>query len=221
MKTRTFRIPLVLSLSAIALGACGGSNPQAGFAAALPPAPAVKAQADGAIFNVSTGYAGLHEGNRARRVGDALTILLVERTTTNKSTAGKTSKGGSASITPPSAGPLSADPNALNLASASSFNGGGNASQTNSLNGTIAVTIAEVRPNGTAMVVGEKYMDLSQGREWIQFSGIVRLADVDSDNTVLSSRIANARIAYGGKGAIAQASKPGWLSQFFNMISPF
>jgi hypothetical protein len=51
--------------------------------------------------------------------------------------------------------------------------------------GTIAVTLAEVRPNGTAVVRGEKRMLLSQGQEWIQFSGIVRLADIDQDNKCL------------------------------------
>lgn len=64
-------------------------------------------------------------------------------------------------------------------------------------------------------------MSLSQGREWIQFSGIVRLTDIDADNMVVSSRVADSRIIYSGSGAIQQASRPGWLSRFFSIVSPF
>ena len=64
-------------------------------------------------------------------------------------------------------------------------------------------------------------MLLSQGEEWVRFRGIIRLADVDAENTVMSSRVADAYIEYSGKGALQRASRPGWLSRFFNIISPF
>jgi flagellar L-ring protein precursor FlgH len=65
-------------------------------------------------------------------------------------------------------------------------------------------------------------MMLSQGQEWIQFAGIVRLADIDSDNTGSPRpRVADAKIEYAGKGPVSRASREGWLSKFFNMISPF
>lgn len=210
---------------ALPLASCvGGGQPAVGFHAALPPPPAAHtlAASDGAIFRIDEGYAGYHQGTRARKVGDALTILLVERTTASKSATGSTNRAGSASIIPPSAGLLSfLNPAALNAAAGGSFSGKGNAAQTSSLSGTVAVTIAEVRPNGTALVHGEKLMTLSQGREWVQFSGIVRLADIDVDNWVLSSQVADSRIVYSGAGAVQQASKPGWLSQFFSAVSPF
>ena len=158
----------------------------------------------------------------ARHVGDLVTVLLVENLNAGKTTSATTGRNGSASLTPPSAGLFSfLNPDALNAEAQSSFNGQGSASQRSTLSGTIAVTIAEVRPNGTARVVGERQMNLSQGDEWIQFSGILRLADIDSDNRVVSSRIADAEIIYGGQGAIQQASRPGWLGRFFNMVSPF
>jgi flagellar L-ring protein precursor FlgH len=192
-----------------------------GYEPTLPvaePAPV----ANGGIFQASMGYGPLYEGNRARRLGDPLTIRLTETTTAAKSVASKSNKGGDASITPPSSGPLSfLNPNALKASSSSTFNGQGNAGQTSSLNSTLSVTIAEVRPNGTALIRGEKQMLLSQGEEWVRFSGIVRLADIDADNMVLSTRVADARIEYSGKGALQQASKQGWLGRFFNKISPF
>jgi flagellar L-ring protein precursor FlgH len=195
--------------------------PAAGFDAAMPAAP-VSRPADGSIFNVSVGYAGLVEGRRARAVGDPLTIVLVEQISTSKSAASKTQRDGSFNIVPPTAGPLSfLNPNALKASGGSSFNGQGNASQTSTLGGEVSVTIAEVRSNGTALVKGEKRLLLSQGQEWVQFSGIVRLGDIDTDNRIKSSQVADARMTYAGNGSVSRASREGWLSKFFNAISPF
>ena len=197
-------------------------QPGPGFEPALPAPPEAPRMPDGGIFNASAGYAALIEGNRARRVGDPVTILMVESVTTSKSAGSKTQRGGGFSVTPPTAGPLSfLDPEALKTSGQSSFNGQGNASQTSGINGELSVTIAEVRPNGTALVRGEKRMLLSQGQEWIQFSGIVRLADIGEANRILSTRVADARIEYSGNGSVQRASREGWLLRFFNIISPF
>ncbi|WP_292942165.1 flagellar basal body L-ring protein FlgH [Novosphingobium sp.] len=197
------------------------TRPEQGFGAALPPAPAPR-PADGAIFNASTGYIGLAEGRRAHAVGDPLTIILTENLNSSKTAASRTQKDGGFNIVPPTAGPLSfLDPNALKASGGSSFNGQGNATQTSTLGGEVSVTIAEVRPNGTALVVGEKRLLLSQGQEWVQFSGIVRLGDIDADNRVRSTQVADARINYTGNGSIGRASREGWLSKFFSMITPF
>ncbi len=198
-------------------------KPPVGFEAALPEAlPAVRA-ATGSIFDASLGYAALVQGNAARRVGDPLTIVLQENTTTAKSAGSKTGRDGGFSLTPPTAGPLGfLNPNALKAGGQSSFKGDGSAAQTSSFSGSVGVTIAEVRPNGTALVKGEKRLLLSQGREWIQFSGIVRLADIDAQtNSVRSAQVADARIEYAGNGAIQRAGREGWLSRFFNTITPF
>lgn len=192
------------------------------FAAALPPAPVVQAgPATGAIFDAAAGYAPLHQGDRARQIGDPLTIALVEQTSTSKSAGSDTKRNGGLSLVPPSTGPFAFNPSALNSSSQSSFKGAGTASQTSTLAGEISVTIAQVRPNGTALVRGEKRLFLSQGEEWIRMSGIVRLSDIGADNTIASSRVADARIEYSGKGSIQRASREGWLLRFFNTISPF
>lgn len=197
------------------------TRPAEGFAPALPQAPAPRV-ADGAIFNVSAGYTGLVEGRRAHAVGDPLTIVLTENFNSSKTAASKTQKNGAFNIVPPSAGPLSfLDPNALKASGGSSFNGQGNASQTSTLGGEVSVTIAEVRPNGTALVVGEKRLLLSQGQEWVQLSGIVRLGDIDADNRVRSTQVADARVTYTGNGSVGRASREGWLSKFFSVITPF
>lgn len=197
------------------------TRPAEGFAPVLPTAPAPR-PADGAIFNVAAGYTGLVEGRRAHAVGDPLTIILTEQLNSSKSAASKTQKNGAFNVVPPTAGPLSfLDPNALKASGGSSFNGQGNATQTSTLGGEVSVTIAEVRPNGTALVVGEKRLLLSQGQEWVQVSGIVRLGDIDADNRVRSTQVADARVTYTGNGSVGRASREGWLSKFFSAINPF
>ena len=93
------------------------------------------------------------------------------------------------------------------------FKGEGAANQSNSLSGNISVTVVEVLPNGNLNVRGEKRVTLNQGDEYIRLSGIVRPVDIDSANTITSDKVADVTIMYIGEGAMADASKMGWLSR--------
>ncbi len=182
-------------------------------------APAVP---NGAIFQASNGYSALTNGARAGMVGDVLTIALVERTQAAKSNGANTDRNGSIGITPPATGPLSFfNPSDIGMGGNTTFQGAGTAQQSNSLQGQVTVTIAEVYPNGTMLVRGEKLISLNRGSEHIRFSGIVRAVDIGPENIIPSSRVANAQIIYGGSGEIARASQKGWLQRFFEIISPF
>ena len=196
-------------------------EPKPEYTPAYAPAP-VAVIADGAIFHAVNGYAPLTSGQRAASVGDVLTILLVERTQAVKSSTASTDRSGSIGITPPTTGPLSLfNASDAKFGAAGSFDGKGAAAQSNQLSGEISVTVQAVYPNGTMLVRGQKMLTLNRGDENIQLSGLVRAADISPDNRVLSTRVADARIAYAGKGDIARASKPGWLSHFFSILSPF
>lgn len=186
------------------------------------PAPAPVA-ANGSIFQASTGYTPLTSGSRAGQVGDIITILLVESTQASKSNAATTGREGSISLTPPTTGILSKlfQPSDVAASGSNDFKGSGNASQSNSLSGEITVTVAQVFPNGTMLVRGQKALTLNRGDEFIQITGLVRAADISPDNRILSTRVADARITYTGKGEIARASRQGWLQRFFSMVSPF
>lgn len=213
---------LVLAIIALAsASALQAQDAEMAYEPALPYPPPPPA-ANGGIFQPHTGYVGLYEGTRAHRVGDLVTILLVESTVTSKSVRSKNDRSGSLSLIPPVTGPFAfLSPSDLKAAGAASFSGSGSAGQTSTIATALAVTIVEVFPNGTALVQGDKDMLLSQGDEWVRFRGIIRLADVDAENTVMSSRVADASIEYSGKGALQRASRPGWLSRFFSIISPF
>lgn len=179
--------------------------------------------ANGAIFQSAQGYAPLTSGGRAAVVGDVITIQLVERTQATKSNSANTARSGDIGLAPPSTGPLSKllSSSDIGASGSQSFKGQGGAAQSNQLSGEIAVTVAKVMPNGTMLVRGQKQLVLNRGDEYIQISGIVRAADISPDNRVLSTRVADARITYSGKGEIARASRQGWLQRFFSRISPF
>ena len=87
--------------------------------------------------------------------------------------------------------------------------------QSNLLEGDITVTVVEVLPNGYLMVRGEKRIGINQGNEYIRLSGIVRPIDIDSTNTILSTRLADPTIIYVGDGVLADSNEMGWLSRFF------
>ncbi len=216
----------LLPLLALLLGACasGGGHrdeivpPEA---MALPPPPS-----DGAIYTPGVGLA-LFEDQRARRVGDLLTVLLVERTDAQKKANSASKKESKVGIDGPTllGRPLSAGGVPLletELGGKQSFNGGGSSTQSNALSGSLGVMVLRVLPNGTLQVRGSKEITLNQGAETIFVEGLVRPQDIAADNTLRSDRIANARISYAGKGALADANEMGWLARFFNSaLFPF
>jgi len=209
---------LVLTISACA------TKPQLQVAPDFVPVrPIISApppQDNGGIYQ--TGYSmSLFSDVSAKRIGDLITVVLSENTNATKKASTTTSKDSSVDLPIPSilGGGVSID--GTNILSSSvdasrSFSGAGDSSQSNSLTGRITVTVAEVLPNGYLMVQGEKRLTLNQGNEHVRFSGIVRPADIRSDNTVMSTSVANAQIIYAGTGMLAEANTEGWLSRFFS-----
>jgi len=179
----------------------------------------------------------LFEDSRARRVGDLLTINLTETTSASKESATDLNKSNATSITNPTilgSTPQFNTPGILplasnqsnnlgaNLASDNAFSGDSSSSQSNTLSGSVTVTVAEVLPNGYLVVRGEKVTSLNQGHEYVRLSGIVRPVDIRPDNTILSTQVADAQITYTGSGATADTNKIGWLARFFiSSLFPF
>jgi len=213
----------ILAASSADASLFGKKAPPEDFSVARPlPVQPVPVVATGSIFQAQDGYAALYEGWRARKVGDPLTIVLVERTAASKSSGSKLDSNGSGSITPPATGFLNLfNKSDATLSGGRSFNGTGAADQTNSLSGEVSVTVAQVYPNGTMLVQGQKRVTLNRGDEFLKIKGLVRTADVDANNRVLSTRVADAQISYTGKGDVARAGRQGWLSRFFSVVSPF
>ncbi|MEL7024010.1 MAG: flagellar basal body L-ring protein FlgH [Pseudomonadota bacterium] len=190
-----------------------------------PPPPVIIAApppTQGAIFQEGVDVR-LFEDLRAHRVGDIITIRLQESTTASKSSSTATSKGSSADIATPNilGQDVTRDGNAIlaaTLSSDSEFAGEGSSAQSNSLAGDITVTVVQRLPNGNLMIRGEKWVTLNQGDEFIRLSGIIRPADIEPDNSVASSRVADARITYSSRGVLAAANKMGWLQRFVQSV---
>jgi len=213
----TARCTLLLLFVALAGCSSAPSQHDATYAPAPPLAMHTPPPKDGAIFHTGHDIV-LFEDDRARRVGDILTVQLVEQTDASKNAATKASRSDSVSTSGTSLfGRKLSERSKVNtgFAGSSNFDGEGKSAQSNSLSGSVSVTVTEVLPNGYLMVRGDKVITLNQGDEYVRLSGIVRPSDIRSDNTILSTAVANATIAYGGTGVLADANSMGWLGRFF------
>jgi flagellar L-ring protein FlgH len=174
----------------------------------------------GAIYAQGTEIS-LWNNVTARNVGDTLTVVLAESTEAEKSATTTTNKSTSAELTGPTiAGrPITRNGTPLleaSMGNESQFAGNGAATQSNKLDGYITVTVAKRFSNGNLLVRGQKWVAINSGREYVRLQGVVRPSDIAPDNSVVSWKVADAYIAYGGQGTVANASKPGWLYRFFN-----
>ena len=179
----------------------------------------------GSLFSNEVGV-NLYDDRRAYRAGDIITVTLNERTVSSKSAETKIDKDGKVEFGEDTILGKLVDikGNSLltNVEQSRSFDGSGETDQQNRLQGSIAVTIADVLPNGLLVIRGEKWMTLTNGQEFIRISGLIRPDDVASNNTVSSTKVADARISYSGTGDLAAANKQGWASRFFNSsVWPF
>ena len=179
--------------------------------------------ANGAIWQPGL-ESSLLEDRRARRVGDIITVNLVERTSAQKNANSSTNRASSAGggITAASKLPLSGLAGlSLEAGSKSAFEGKGASAANNAFSGTITVTVIDVLTNGNLLVSGEKMLTINQGNEFIRFSGVVNPNNVSASNTVQSTQVADARIEYRGSGFVEEANSKGWLQRFFDLINPF
>jgi flagellar L-ring protein precursor FlgH len=213
MKARFAILPVSLLL-----GACATVSPRVSFEDARPqPVPIPQPQgmpSEGAIFSDGAGIA-LFEDAKARNIGDLVTILLIERTQAQKSAETSTTKDSSVDVTDITVLGRSVGVNTGINGSRSSA-GSGESKQSNQLSGSLTAVVVGRLPNGLLQVRGEKQIELNQGSETMFIDGVVRPIDILANNTVSSDRVANARVSYKGRGALADANAQGWLSRFFN-----
>lgn len=217
---------LILLLGSLSLAACGG-NLLKDDIAELPPAPItlpeqVTAAPTGSLWAAGGRRMMLAEDRRANAVGDILTVQLVERMQAEKSASQNSKRSSNRSLELPDSGLTSWIPEGLfSGGSSSSFEGNGSTRQQNRLSGEMTVVVTQVLPNGVLSITGDRYIQLTRGQELLRLTGLVRPEDIGADNRVASTRIANARVQYTGSGELANQVRQGWLSRFFDKISPF
>lgn len=190
-------------------------------------APTVEA-APGSLY---ADQRGLFEDDRARRVGDLLVIEIDERETASRTSSTKLRRQGASAFTAPKALGLMAklqkkfpdlDPQELmSLTSDQNFNGNGQTQRSGRLSATLPVRVKDVMPNGDLFVEGTNVVMVSNEEHHLYVSGLVRPVDIQANNTVPSSRIANAEIEYIGRGDVNDQQRPGWGSRALSRGAPF
>ncbi len=201
---------------------------------AKPVARVVVAPADGAIYHAGINDRPLFEDRRARNVGDILTINILESTTGSRSTTGASSSsnaiaGSTPNITTPT-GPAGAlvswlKPVSINSSSSNKSAVSGSGAGSESLTGSISVTVVEVLANGNLLVSGEKRVALNNSDDFIRFSGVVNPTDISNLNVVQSTRVADAHVEFKNAGAMSEIMNDtralGFLGRFFMSVLPF
>jgi flagellar L-ring protein precursor FlgH len=226
MKQQVLPKLLIIFIGFMLLNGCQSTSSQQPlpndpfYAPILPEIPQQKVAEDGSIFQSDMAN-NLFSDVKARRVGDIITVNLLENTRATKSAGTSSSKETDIEVNPI----IGLGGNSLNIGSeaiqlgmgtTNEFEGDASANQSNTLVGNISVTVVQVLSNQNLLVRGEKWLTLNNGDEYIRLTGVVRPADVSPTNEIESTKIANARIQYSGTGSFASAQEKGWLSGFFS-----
>jgi flagellar L-ring protein precursor FlgH len=190
------------------------------FAPILPEAEEEPIVPTGSLFRVNY-VNNIYSDSKAHRVGDIISVILSESTQAQKNAKTELKKENSAKLDPLvgfGGKSINFKNNAIQfgLDQESEFKGDSKSNQGNSLSGNISVHVLRVLPNGNLMIRGEKWMSLNNGDEYIRLTGVIRAQDISATNTIISSKVANARIQYAGTGSFAEVQEQGWLSKFFN-----
>jgi flagellar L-ring protein precursor FlgH len=224
----------VLLIAILALGACGPSH-------IGPFSPRVRhyrpGRYDAGSRPVSQGSLweengrGLFADFRATRVGDLVTIRIDETprasgdasTTMDRQSDMSAGVGGLFGITTALARAYpDLDPSKLiELASSSSFAGTGDTERSSRVQASIAVRVYRVLPNGDLYVEGTKVLLVNDEELHIYISGVIRPEDIEQDNSVRSSLIADAQVEFTGRGVLTDNQEQGWLARILSAINPF
>jgi flagellar L-ring protein precursor FlgH len=165
---------------------------------------------------------------KAGRTGDILTIVVNESAAAQSSQSKKSSR--ESSLNDAVQQFLWANSKVLThngglpgmqLGGKSSYTGGGDVSNTQSLTARAAVLVTDVLPNGNLVVEGARTVTFSGETQYVVLRGFVRVDDIARDNTVESSNIADARVEFYSEGQLTDAQKRGWFAKLYEKLRPF
>ena len=220
---KKFNVLLVLIISSVFLSGClkplGLKKAPLTFKPKKVQPLSIHRKDNGSIYQHGM-HVGLFEDRTAKYVGDVLTIVLIENTNASATSNTNSSKDNKVELPSPTLAGQSVTKDGVEVLNnrfngEREFSGQGTSAMNSSFNGKISVTVADVLPNRNLIVRGEKLMMLNQSDEYVRFIGIVRPQDIEQDNTIKSTRVANVHMAYGGQGDLAQANQMGQLGRFF------
>ena len=249
MKTfrlRTFEMISVACIMLVGAGGCVGTAKKGVSAAEIekktqqmprPQAYVLSKPAEGSLWR-DNGASTLFMDVRARRLGDTITVDIVENTSSKMDANTKASRGSSidAGISH-AAGYMRALEEAnrrlnrdtdgelnstlFKAQMENAFDGKGSSDRSGQVTASIGAVVTEVLPNGNLVIFGKRGMRVNNETQFITVTGIVRPVDIDRDNRIKSTYIADARIEYVGQGVLADKQRPGWGTRLLDHIWPF
>lgn len=223
-------LPL-LFLSSIVLSACApaNNNPNPLMPTVQPMAykePDPTYDNPGSLFNQNEEL-NLYADGRARRVGDIVFVNITENNTATNAADTDTNKESSISFGIPQffgkdqlTSNIPVGANLFQAESESEFTGDGSTSRSNSITATVAARIVRVLPDGLLQVEGARETRVNNETQYIVVTGLIRSRDIQADNSILSTNMANSKVEYWGSGVIADKQKAGWLTRLLDNIWP-
>jgi flagellar L-ring protein precursor FlgH len=167
---------------------------------------------------------------RARNIGDIVTVKIVEESSASEKATTDTSRkseidGGVTNFFGVETNPGGPFRNLSTLMKAgmnkNDFSGSGETKRSGSLTTVMAARVMEVLPNGNLAVEGKREIYVNNEKKEILLQGIVRPRDIANDNTIYSTQIADAKIIYTGIGVVAEKQRPGWMARIIDYVWPF
>lgn len=190
-----------------------------------------EARADSLWLRPTTNERGIASGQTAYRVGDLLTIKVSESVVSLNEVTLETNKDATVndSITTvlwdsfarkiglTQEGQLPA----MNWSADHDYKTSGKIDNSQTLTSSVTASIIDILPNGNLVIEGTRVVGYAKERQFLVLRGIVRQSDIEDDNTIASTRIADARIEYMSEGALSESQKKGWLTRSYDILSPF
>jgi len=189
---------------------------------------------EGAIFDANAHSNMLVSDFRARNIGDVLTILIEENLKASKDVKTKTDRKSDynlgltgilglqfeESMQPHFDGTVNAT-KAIGGNVQDKFSGSGATSNGTMLAGTVSARVVQVLPGGNLLIEGSRELNVNNETQYIILTGIVRPKDISRDNTVSSTKIADARLSYTGAGQLSEKQHEGWMQRILGIVAPF
>ena len=187
---------------------------------------------EGSLWRNNGALNELFMDTRARRVGDTITISIVETSSASNNADTDTSRSSSVSMSitnllglenndrfPSGSGfdPFGSVTGATN----NTFKGSGATNRSGKLAASITARVTDVLPNGNLKILGKREITVNNEKQYLALTGIIRPRDISSDNVVLSTYISDAKIVYTGSGIVNDRQNPGWLARVLDTVWPF
>jgi flagellar L-ring protein FlgH len=162
---------------------------------------------------------------KAAAKGDILTIVVAESAVAQSSQSKKSSRDSSledaiSRFIYPSLGAHKGELPGVGGSGKSSYSGGGDVSNSQTLSARSAVLVTDVLPNGNLVIEGVRVVTFSGETQYVVLRGIVRADDIARDNSVVSTNIADARVEFYSEGSLTEAQKRGWLAKVYEKLRP-